>query len=48
MNVKELSGIEIKAILYDLFIEKQKIDSSIKVFQEELKKRNKEKEETDK
>jgi hypothetical protein len=46
MNVKELSGIEIKALLYDLFIEKQKIDNSIRIFQEELKKRNEVKEES--
>ena len=46
MNVKELSGIEIKALLYDLFIEKQKIDNSIRIIQEELKKRNEVKEES--
>lgn len=39
MNIKELDIINIKALLYDLMNEKEKIENNIRVLEQEIKDR---------
>lgn len=39
MNIKILDIVNIKAILYDLILEREKIDNNIRVLEQEIKDR---------
>jgi len=41
MNIKTLDIINIKALLYDLILEREKIDNNIRVLEQEIKDREK-------
>lgn len=45
MNIKEISVVEIKALLYDLLSEKEKIENNINILKKELQERSIKKEE---
>jgi hypothetical protein len=42
MNIKELDLINIKALLYDLINEREKIENNIRVLEQEIKDRERE------
>lgn len=39
MNIRELDELNLKALLYDMLTEKERIDQSIRVMREELDRR---------
>jgi len=44
MNIRDLDDLNIKALLYDMITEKEKIEQSIKLMREELERRQLERE----